>query len=112
MKEKYAELPWSIEDTIENFKALKESMQKRVILQNLHGRGEKDAEEVAFDFDRAINSLEKQIPYKPKEYEDKYFACKCGNVLMRKWKKYPTVLMPKSDGLTYCLNCGQKLDWN
>ena len=54
----------------------------------------------------------KQMDYKPKKYEDKYYACKCGNVLMHKWKKYNTELMPKSECLPYCLNCGQKLDWS
>lgn len=62
--------------------------------------------------DRITEALEKQIPHKPKEYEDKYYACKCGNILMRKWKKYNTELMPKSEGLPYCLCCGQKLDWS
>ena len=54
---------------------------------------------------------EKNEPYKPKEYEDRYYACKCGNPLLHKWDEYPTKLMPKSRGLSYCLNCGQKLDW-
>lgn len=62
--------------------------------------------------DMAIQALEKQIPYKPQEYEDKYYACKCGNVLLMKWEKYPTKLMPKSRGLICCLACGQKLDWS
>lgn len=56
--------------------------------------------------------IEKQIPFKPKEYEDKYYACKCGNILLMKWKKYNTELTPKSEGLPYCLNCGQALDWS
>ena len=60
----YAELPWSVEDTIENLKELKEGLQERCIIQNLHGRGEKDAEEVAFDFDRAIKSLEEVQQYR------------------------------------------------
>jgi len=59
-----------------------------------------------------LNALEKQIPFKPKEYEDKYYACKCGNILLMKWKKYNTELTPKSEGLPYCLNCGQRLDWS
>lgn len=59
----------------------------------------------------AIEALEKQIPFKPKEYEDKYYVCKCGNILLMKWEKYPTKLMPKSKGLPYCLNCGQALDF-
>lgn len=60
----YAELPWSVEDTIENLKSVKDSMKERVILLNLHGRGEKDAEEVEFDFGRAIDALERQEKYR------------------------------------------------
>lgn len=60
----------------------------------------------------AIKALEKQIPYKPVVYEDKYYSCKCGNVLMMKWKFYNTQLIPKHEGLPYCLNCGQKIDWS
>ena len=61
----------------------------------------------------AIEALERQIPKKPKEYEDKFYACPiCRNVLLHKWKKYNTELMDKSNGLPYCLNCGQKLDWS
>ena len=55
---------------------------------------------------------EKNEPYKPKEYEDRYYACKCDNILLPKWKKYPTILMPKSEGLPHCMACGQKLDWS
>ena len=60
----------------------------------------------------AIKALEKQIPMKPNEYEDKFYACPvCGNVVHHKWVKYPTKLMPKLVGLPYCLNCGQRLNW-
>ena len=60
----------------------------------------------------AIKALEKQIPKQPKEYEDKYYACpNCGNVTMMKWERYPDRLMDKSNGLPYCLGCGQRLDW-
>ena len=44
--ERYLEMPWSVEDTIENLKEIKECLQNRAIIRNLHGRGEKDAEEV------------------------------------------------------------------
>lgn len=54
---------------------------------------------------------EKNTPYKPQEYEDRYYACKCDNILLPKWRKYPTDLMPKSEGLPHCMACGQKLDW-
>jgi hypothetical protein len=61
----------------------------------------------------AVEALEKQIPYKPKEYEDKFYACKCGNCVLYKWEHYPDVLTPKEiEGLPYCLACGQKLDWS
>lgn len=60
----YLELPWSVEDTINNLKELKDRLQERCIIRNLHGRGEKDAEEIAFDFDRAIKALEEIQQYR------------------------------------------------
>ena len=68
--ERYLEMPWSIEDTIENLKEIKEHLQQKVILQNLHGRGEKDAEEIAFDFDRAIDALEMKRKYETQWIND------------------------------------------
>lgn len=59
-----------------------------------------------------IEALEKQLPKKPKEYEDKYYACPvCGNILMYKWEDYPTKLRDKKEGLPCCLCCLQRLDW-
>ena len=67
----------------------------------------------AIAFEMAIDALEKHVPKKPKEYEDKFYACPvCRNVLLHKWKKYNTELIDKSNGLPYCLSCGQKLDWS
>lgn len=60
----YLKMPWSIEDTIENLEELKEIMQQKLIMTNHHGRGEKDAEEIAFDFDRAIQALKENQEYK------------------------------------------------
>ena len=61
----------------------------------------------------AINALEKQIPKKPYCIEDKMWCCPvCDNYLLPKWVKYPTELMPKTEGLPYCMSCGQKIDWN
>lgn len=102
---KYLEMPWSVEDTIKNLEEIKDNMQEKVKLVNLHGRGEKDAEEVAFDFDRAIKALEKQIPEEPDETEDKdlsdvWYACpkcQCDLTHLRSF---------------YCPKCGQKLMWN
>lgn len=63
--------------------------------------------------DTAKKSLEKQIPKTPIEYEDKFYACPvCDNIVLDKWEKYPTKLMDKSNGLPYCLGCGQRLKWS
>ena len=60
-----------------------------------------------------MEALEKQMPKKPKEFEDKYYTCpECGNLLMYKWMVYPEKLMPKSNGLPCCLNCLQAIDWS
>ena len=65
------------------------------------------------EINAAINALDKQIPKKPKEYEDKYYACpNCGNVVMMKWEHYNDVPMDKSNGLPYCLGCGQAINWS
>lgn len=105
---KYMELPWSHRRTIENLKEIKEHMQEKVIIRNLHGRGEKDAEEVAFDFDRAINALEKQIPKKPNmggsadKFQGGIYICPicCGVVGIENVRA------------DYCADCGQRLDWS
>ena len=61
----------------------------------------------------AINALNKQIATKPVCIEDKMWCCPvCDNHLLHKWVKYPTELMPKTEGLPYCMSCGQKIDWN
>lgn len=61
----------------------------------------------------AINALEKQIPKKPDCIEDKMWCCPvCDNNLLHKWIKYPTRLMPKSEGLPHCMSCGQEIDWS
>lgn len=52
----------------------------------------------------AIDAMEKQIPKKPKEYEDSCYLCPvCGNAVLYKGDK--------NDGIPYCLGCGQALDW-
>ena len=62
---------------------------------------------------KSIEALEKQIPKKPDCIEDKMWCCPvCDNHLLPKWIKYPTELMPKTEGLPHCMSCGQKIDWN
>ena len=72
-----------------------------------------DTEAIREAYELAIEDMQKQIPKKPKEYEDKYYGCPvCGNNLMHKWLIYPEKLMPKSNGLPCCLNCLQAIDWS
>lgn len=113
VREDYLEFPWGIEDTIENLRELKSVLQRQVRETNCDGKGAQDAFEVGFDFDRAIEALEKQLLKKPIEYEDKYYVCPdCGNVLMCKWEKYPTILEDRKNGLPCCLSCLQAIDWS
>lgn len=127
----YLEIPWSIEDTIENLKELKEVLQERCIIQNLHGRGEKDAEEVAFDFDRAINALEEVQKYraigtvvecreavdnrraKRPTYEGDGYAPD-GTFVWDEWicPNCDTRYEVDYDDYDYCPNCGQAIDWS
>ncbi len=114
----YLKMPWSIEDTIENLEELKEIMQQKLIITNYQGIGEKDAEEVAFDFDRAIQALkenqeykqlgtleevreavEKQKKKKPRASNRCYVCPRCGLVTSLKIKH------------NYCGACGQHIDW-
>ena len=61
----------------------------------------------------AIEALEKQIPKKPDCIEDKMWCCPvCDNHLLPKWVKYPTKLMPKTEGLPHCMSCGQAIAWS
>lgn len=83
-----------------------------IVIDDLLKKIEESEKLTVYEKAVVIESIESQIPYKPKEYEDKFYACKCGNVVLWKWKKYPDVLTPKSEGLPYCLACGQRLDWS
>ena len=121
---KYLELPWSVEDTIENLKELKDGLQEKCIIQNLHGRGEKDAEEIAFDFDRAINALEEIQKYRaigtPDECRaavekqrakkpirnDKCTCPSCGTHNEVFKKRRNTV----AHDIVYCWHCGQAVE--
>lgn len=109
----YLKMPWSIEDTIENLNEIKENFKVILITKNLDGKASDDVKELEFDFDRAIKALEKQIPKKPYCVEDKMWCCPvCDNNLLHKRIKYPTRLMPKSQGFSHCTSCGQAIDWS
>lgn len=110
VREEYLEFPWGIADTIENLKELKRILQRQVEKADCDGRGAQDDLEVGFDFDRAIEALEKQLPKKV-EYEGgfsnnglvRYRMAKCPNC--DRWHS-------SRDEIIYCSKCGQKLDWS
>lgn len=127
----YSEMPWSIEETIQNFIDLKKLLKEVFIAVDLHGKGKQDAEEMEYDFERAIKALEevqhyheigtleecrvaveKQKPKKP-TYEGDGYAPD-GSFVWDEW------LCPNC-GSRYELdydehdcrpNCGQKIDWS
>lgn len=119
----YLKMPWSIEDTIENLEELKEMMQQKLIMTNYHGRGEKDAEEIAFDFDRAIQALKENQEYKKlgtleevREAVERQKAKKVTDIRGDKLKFCTCPFCGKRisnvEGGNYCQNCGQRLDWS
>ena len=63
----YLEMPWSIEETIQNFIDLKKLLKEAVIAVDLHGKGKQDAEEIEVDFERAIKALEEIQQYRALE---------------------------------------------
>lgn len=103
----YSRLPWSIEETIQNMIDLKKHLQEMVLKRNLDGRGEEDAIEVAFDFERAISALKYQTEQYPKEKKfisggSTEMACpSCGAYVGHKWYA----------DYKHCKNCGQKIKW-
>lgn len=121
----YLKMPWSIEDTIENLEELKEMMQQKLIMTNYHGRGEKDAEEIAFDFDRAIQALKENQEYKQlgtleevREAVEKQKEKKPKNVETEGYRYTDTYRCPTCGGnfsgtgiADYCYHCGQRLNW-
>ena len=103
----YLEMPWSIEDTIENLNEIKENFKVILINKNLDGKASDDVKELEFDFDRAINALEKQMPKKPKMRHLKpYDSYNDG------WCPNCEAYVNEDSEYKYCPNCGQKLDWS
>lgn len=94
---KNLKMPWSMDDTIENLKELKGILKTHIHKINYKGMAESDAEEIEFDFNRAIEALEKQIP--TKVLSDALID-KCGSCM--------ETLTHQSE---YCPWCGQALNW-
>lgn len=108
----YLEMPWNIEDTIENLNKIREILKVIMIRENLDGKASDDVKELEFDFDRATKALEKQIPKKP-EYEADGYA---DGELVYDYAKCPICGHDFEYGINdwgceYCSDCGQKLNW-
>lgn len=120
----YLKMPWSIEDTIENLEELKEMMQQKLIMTNYHGRGEKDAEEIAFDFNRAIQALKENREYKQlgtleevreameRQQEKQIINISKGDKLRFGTCPICNRRISTVEGGNYCQNCGQRLNWS
>ena len=106
----YLEMPWSIEDTIENLNEIKENFKVILINKNLDGKASDDVKELEFDFDRAINALEKQIPKKPVNYDKHYYKCPCCNKDLE--IDNDMLFVYDEEPPKFCIKCGQKLDWS
>ena len=103
----YLKMPWSVEDTIENLEDLKEMMQQKLIMKNYHARGEKDAEEVAFDFDRAINALKEN-----QEYKKLGTLEEVSDAVEKQKEEYPIAVLSVFGGKEYeCKNCGSPVEY-
>ena len=101
-KNEYLEMPWGIEDTIKNINEIKENFKVILINKNLDGKASDDVKELEFDFDRAINALEKQ--------KEKKMVIKNDNGRPRRaCGGCGCFILPAS---RFCSKCGQKLDWS
>lgn len=111
-EEDYLEFPWGIEDTIENLRELKSILQKRVREEDCDGKGTQDAFELGFDFDRAIEALEKQLPkrvdFEEDAAENMCVECpSCGSFL-----GYRVDCLDENYQFDNCKHCDQRLDWS
>lgn len=111
-EEEYLEFPWGIEDTIENLRELKSILQQQVRGSNCDGKGAQDAFEVGFDFDRAIEALEKQLPKKVEVEEWSPAICPTCGTELSEFLGDGRYIQPTY--LKRCPNpdCGQRLDWS
>lgn len=101
---KYLEMPWGIEDSIENLKEVGEHIGNFLLKTNYEGKGVSDSKEFKVDFERAIEALEKQVPKKlsylgKNGIYDDYDCSACGQMLRNK-------------NFRFCPKCGQRLDWS
>lgn len=78
------EFPWSTQETIENLKELKVILQEQLKKTNYEGQADRDVKEIGLDFDRAIESLEKQ---KTTKFDRMIEAFECDFSLIQQGEK-------------------------
>lgn len=116
-------MPWSMEDTIENMKHIRDIMIKKVRQVNYNRKAEEDVREINFDFNRAITALEEIKQYRAigtveecREAVEKQRAKKpiiyCGTNRADCPNCGNTVRGIKGPFGNWCSNCGKKLDWS
>lgn len=93
-------------------------------MTNYHGRGEKDAEEIAFDFNRAIQALKENREYKQlgtleevreameRQQEKQIINISKGDKLRFGTCPICNRRISTVEGGNYCQNCGQRLNWS
>ena len=95
-----------IEMAITGLEGLRRIIAPLLLSVDYEGLGDEDVKELRKHLNMAANALEKQIPKKPYylDEEHSYFECEdCGNAIYYSSEK---------EEHNYCLNCGQKLDWD
>lgn len=122
-------MPWSMEDTVENMKHVRDIMIKIVRQANIDGEGEEDVREINFDFRRVITALEEIQRYRAigpveecREAVEKQQAKKPNikaDGYVDDYMVYDTWICPccgisykvDYDDYKYCPDCGQHIDW-
>ena len=100
----YKKLPWDMEDTIENMQDMKEMFKQQLHKINFEGKGIEDGKELEFDFNRAIEALEKQVPKK----HINGLCPECKEILSI--QSYHGEIIANRI-CYYCPTCGQRIDW-
>lgn len=101
---KYLEIPWSIEDTIENLNEIKEILKSKLVNANMDGKAESDVKELEFDFDRAIQALEEVEQYRAIGTVEEFKALKEKAESKKPIETQPTNKL--ANGYSACPVCG------
>lgn len=105
------EMPWSMEDTIENMDHIRDMLIKSVRKVNLDGKAEEDVREINFDFSRVKEALEKQIAKQPINIKKISFSGSIRETFRNGECPLCKAYVDTDDDPNVCSKCGQKLSW-